>query len=373
MTAPMTITTIEPYHLLIPPAAFPAAAVRLSGGELAVNLVRVGCDDGAVAWGEAGWEDAAEIAEAVDVLAPVVIGADPLDRGTLWERMVDRLTSFDPPLAGGAAALSAIDIALWDLAGRALELPVYRLLGGRRLARLDVYVAGLSCAKPDVAAQEAREILERGFRALKIEFNGEPEHDLAVLEAVRETVGPEVPIIVDADGRYEDRDIALRIGAELDRREVFWYEDPLPPGEWREYVALRHALDTPLAGGKHLRSPGAFLSAFRAGAIDVATPDVRLCGGITGLVKIAELARWFGVRVSLHNPVSSLGVIASAHAALTLPNCLMTELAAALLFVEQDLLDPPLSFEDGFLVVPDGPGLGVTVSEQFLQEFAADT
>ncbi len=369
MTAPMSITTIQPYHLSIPPAA----AVRSSADQLAVNLVRVGCDDGAVVWGEAGWEDAAEVAEAVAVLAPVVIGADPLDRGALWERMVDRLTSFDPPLAGGAAALSAIDIALWDLAGRALGLPVYRLLGGRRLARLDVYAAGPSCAEPDVAAQQAQEILERGFRALKIEFGAGPEGDLAVLEAVRKALGPEVLILVDVDQGYEDLDTALRMGAELDRREVFWYEEPLPPGDWRDYVALRHALDTPLAGGKRLRSPGAFVSAFRAGALDIATPDVRLCGGITGLVKTAELARWFGVRISPHNGASSLGVIASAHVALTLPNCLMTEVAAALPFMEQGLLDPPLSFEDGFLVMPDGPGLGVTVNEQLLQEFAADT
>jgi len=371
VNAQMTITTVESRHLLVPlDVPIPASAARPLTEALAIHLVRVGCDDGAVAWGEAWWQDAAELDEAIAALGPVVCGADPLDRGALWELMVDRLTGLKQPLPGGAAALSAIDVALWDLAGRAAGMPVHRMLGGRRFARLDAYALGIYLEEPDVAARKARELLQRGFHALKIKFGAGPERDLAVLEAVREAVGPQVPVLVDANRACADRAAAMEVGAALDRHEVFWYEEPLPAGDWSDYVALRHALDTPIAGGERLRSPGAFLEAFRVGALDVAMPDVRLCGGITGLVKTAELARWFGVRVSPHNWISRLGAIASAHAAVTLPNCLMTEIEATPTVVDERLLDPPLRLEDGFVVVPEAPGLGVTVDESFVEEFA---
>lgn len=367
----MAIALIEPVHLLIPlTEPIPASAARPLTEELSVHLVRVVCEDGATGWGEAWWSDTEELDAAVMLLGQVIIGADPLDRGALWERMVDRLTTRSDPLPGGAAALSALDIALWDLAGRALDLPVYQLIGGRRLARLDAYAVGIYLEEPDVAARKARAILERGFRAVKIKFGAGPERDLAIFDAVREAIGPEVPLLVDANQAYADREVALTLGMELDRREAFWYEEPMPPGDWSDYVALRHALDTPIAGGECLRSPGAFLQAFRAGALDVAMPDVRLCGGITGLLKTAELARWFGVRISPHNWASQLGAVASAHAAVTIPGCVMTEIEATLTPATEHLLEPPLRLEEGFLALPEGPGLGVSVNAQFVEEFA---
>lgn len=365
------VATVEARHLLVPlQRPIPPSAARPESAALAIHLVRMGSDDGAVAWGEAWSQDAAELDEALELLAPICIGADPLDRGVLWERMVDRLTGLAQPVPGGAAALSALDIALWDLAGHATGMPVYRMLGGRRLARLDSYATGIYLEEPEAAAQRAVELLRRGFHAIKIKFGAGPERDMAVLDAVREAVGPQVPVLVDANQAYEDRATALELGAAVDRREGFWYEEPMPPGDWRDYVALRHALDTPIAGGERLRSPGAFLEAFAMGALDVAMPDVRICGGITGLVKVAELARWFGVRISPHNWASQLATVASAHAAVTLTNCLMTEVEATVRPVSGRLLDPPLQLEDGFVVLPEGPGLGVRVDEGFVAQFA---
>lgn len=370
----MQIRSITPRHLSVPlEEPIPASVARPVTHELAVHLVRVECDDGTVAWGEAWLKDAEPpreaLAEALDLLTPLLLGADPLDRGALWERMVDRLLAADEPLAGGAAALSALDIALWDLAGRSVELPVFRLLGGRRIERLDAYATGIYLEEPSIAAEKARRILDQGFRAIKIKAGAGVERDIEVLEAVREAVGIEVPLLVDANQAYE-RDEAMALGAALDRHEVFWYEEPTPPGDWSDYVALRHANDTPIAGGETLRSPGAFLRAFQAGALDVAMPDVRLCGGITGMMKIAELARWMGVRISPHNWSSPIGAIASGHAAVTIPGCLMTELEATPTPVSERLISPPLRLIDGFLALPEGTGLGVTVDESFVDQFA---
>lgn len=362
---------MSPLHLLVPlEEPIPASVARPLTEELSVHLVRVECQDGEVAWGEAWWSDRRELHEAVELLAPAVIGADPLDRVALWERMVDRLTSRKEPLPGGAAALSAIDVALWDLAGRSAGMPIFRLIGGRRFARLDAYATGIYLEEPEVAARKAAVMLERGFRAVKVKAGAGLERDAQVLEAVRETVGPQVPVLVDANQAFDDLQEALDLGAALDRHEVFWYEEPMPPGDWSGYVALRHGVDTPIAGGERLRSPGAFLQAFRAGALDVAMPDVRLCGGITGMLKAAELARWFGVRISPHNWASQLGAMASGHVAVTLPNCMMTELEATRTPLTESLLDPPLEIEDGFLIIPEAPGLGVTVDEEVVEKFA---
>jgi len=368
----MIVTGVEALQLRVPlQEPIPPSVARPLTHELSVLLARVSTASGVIAYGE-GWCKAPDgFLEAVEMLAPVVMGADPLDRGALWERMVDRLVSQKRRLAGGASALSALDQALWDLAGHAVGLPVHALLGGKRLARLDAYATGLYLEEPDVLAAKAREFLERGFQAVKMKVGGDWDQDLAALAAVRKAVGTQTPLLVDANQAYDDRETALAMGRELDRYEVFWYEEPLPAGRWEDYAALRPALDTPITGGETLRTPAAFLGAFRAGALDVAMPDVRLCGGITGVVKVAELARWFDVRVSPHNWASPIGAIAAAHAAVTLANCTLIEVEATRTPVSEGLITPPLTFEDGFLIVPDGPGLGIQVNGDFVSRFTA--
>lgn len=367
----MMISSIESRHLSVPLVEpIPASAARPLTETLSVHLLRLESDGGEVAWGEAWCNSAGELDEAVELLAPLVLGADPLDRGALWERMVDRLTGEKQALPAGASALSAIDVALWDLAGRAVGLPVHQMLGGRRRERLEAYATGIYHEEPEVAARKAGEMLERGFHAVKIKAGAGLERDIAVLGAVREAVGPEVLLLVDANQGLEGRDEAMELGAALDRHEVFWYEEPLPPGDWTDYVSLRHALNTPLAGGERLRSPGAFLQPLLRGALDVMMPDVRLCGGITGLLKTAELARWFGVRVSPHNWASQIGLIASTHAALTLTNCVMTEVETTRTPVSEGLLERPPDFDHGFVLLPEGPGLGISVREDFVADHA---
>ena len=367
----MTITAIDAVHLRVPlDEPIPPSAARPLTESLSIHLVRLTCDDASASWGEAWCDSAPALDDAVELLSPILLDADPLDRGALWERMVDRLTAQKEPPEGGAAALSALDIALWDAAGRSLGLPVWRMLGGRRMARLDAYATGIYFEEPEVAARKARKMLEAGFHAVKIKAGAGVEQDIAVLEAVREAIGPQVPLMVDANQGFADREEALAFGAAADRVEVFWYEEPLPPGDWTEYVTLRHALDTPIAGGERLRSPGAFLQALSVGALDVVMPDVRLCGGITGLVKIADLARWFHVQVSPHNWASQIAAIASSHTAVTMRNCVMTEVEATRTGASEGMLEQPVRFDDGFVVIPEGPGLGIALNEEFVSRHA---
>ncbi len=369
----MNIVAVEPIHLHVPLSEpIPPSVARPLTQALDVHLVRVICDDGTVAYGEAWCRDWVALMEAVELLAPVVEETDPLDRGVLWERMVDRLRVQREPVEGGAGVLSALDQALWDLAGRALDMPVWQLLGGRRVARLDTYATGLYLEDPDILARKAEEFLARGFRSLKMKVGAGREQDIAAVRAVKTVADTQVRVMVDANQAWPDRDEAMAMGVELDRYELYWLEEPMPPTDWSGYVGLRAALDTPIAGGETLRTPGQFLAAFQAAALDVAMPDVRLCGGITGLVKIADMARWFGVQVSPHNWSSPLGAIASSHAAVTLANCAITEIEATVTPVSEELTETGLIFEDGFLVLPDGPGLGVTVSEDFVTRYRVE-
>ncbi len=367
----MRIASVEPVHLRIPfdqPRSVDAGSPPATGSRL--HLLRLETDDGAVAWGEAAAGSAAEMDDAVEMLASALIDAEVLDRGTLWERMVDRLMGEKEPPPGGAAALSAVDLALWDLAARAVDLPVYQMIGGTHRARLEACAVGISENDPEAAARQAQEMRARGFHAVTLPVDGDLERDVAMLDAVREALGPQARLLVDARQRLESCDQAMELGAALDRHEVFWYEEPLPPDDWTDYVSLRHALNTPLAGGERLRSPGAFLQALLRGALDVVTPDVRLCGGITGLLKIADLARWFGVRLSPHNEASQIGLIASTHVALTLPNSVMTAVEIDALPLTESLLQTPPGFDAGFIVLPDGPGLGIRVNQSFIAEHA---
>ncbi len=369
----MTIAAVDAIHLQVAAdLPSPAAGAASLPHSLPIHLVRLTCDDGATAWGEACCGSLGALDEAIELLAPILLDADPLDRGALWERMVDRLSGLKEPLEGGAGALSALDIALWDAAGRALGLPVWRILGGRRMARLDAYATCTCSGQPEAAAREAREVIAAGLHALKITLGRGVDEDTALLEAVRAAVGPQVPLLVDANQGCENRDEAMALGAAADRAEALWYEEPLPQDDWAEYVALRHSLNTPIAAGRGLRSPGAFLQAFDRGALDIATPDVRLCGGITGLLKIAELARWFNVQVSPHNASSQIATIASSHAAVTLRNCLISEANLTGSRASEGLLEGPVQLEDGFITVPDGPGLGITISEEFVSRHAVE-
>ncbi|MCD6359828.1 MAG: mandelate racemase/muconate lactonizing enzyme family protein [Armatimonadetes bacterium] len=363
----MAIAVVEPVCLHVPlETPIPPSVARPLTERLEMHLVRVVTDDGAVAWGEAWCRDRKALYEAVELLAPVLVGEAPVDRGALWERMVDRLKAQSEPPPGGAGALSALDQALWQLAALELDMPVYQLIGGRRLARLDTYATGLYLEPIDDLVHKAGELLARGFRAVKMKVGEDEAHDLEAVRAVKDALGDQARLLVDANQAWGDRDEALRRGVELDRLELFWLEEPMPPDDWSGYVTLRNALDTPIAGGETLRTPGQFRAAFQVGALDVAMPDVRLCGGLTGLLKVADMARWFGVQTSPHNWSSPLGVIASAHTAVTLTNCQIIEIEATVTPVSEEFISPPLDLRDGFLDLPDGPGFGVEVNEDFV-------
>ncbi len=287
----------------------------------AAMLVRVTADDGVVGWGEAYGPPEPTAAIVAHVLAPLILGADPFDTLPLWERMYGRTRDNG---RGGMVlhAISAVDIALWDLKGRALGVSVSRLLGGRFRERVQAYATGLYFRpRAEFAAElvaEARGYVDEGFRAVKLKVGLTPEANRRHARAVREAIGPGVALMVDANHAY-DAATAIRLGREFERLDVRWFEEPVIPEDIEAYVEVSRALDLPIAGGEAEFSRFGFRRLLAARAVDIVQPDLTATGGFTECQRVAALASAWGVRYLPHVCGSAVGLAAALQLVAALP------------------------------------------------------
>jgi D-galactarolactone cycloisomerase len=353
-------------------------------------LVEVRTDDGLVGWGEAGSGTLPRVGKTFveDVLAPLALGADPFDLEAIAQRVQ---ATFDRAgWVGGLAvqAWSGLEVALWDLMGKATGRPVCQLLGGRVRERVMAYATGLYYAPtaPDPTAarcEEARGYVAAGYRAMKMKVGGlAPEADVREVAAIRAAIGDDVLLMADANGAYDAR-TAIRVGRELERLGLRWFEEPVQRGDLDGYLDVKAALGIPITGGEHLGDPDDFRELVRRRAVDILQPDVANCGGLAAARRIAGLARAFHVRVFPHVWGTPVAVAAGLHLAATLPTTpptvTPTPLAQELVFefdstphpIRDAMMTPDLRPAGGWLTVPSGPGLGVNVDPAVLRHFAA--
>ena len=353
-------------------------------------LVEVETDDGLVGWGEAGSGTLPRTGKVFveEVLRPLAVGVDPFDVNVLWQAAQ---ATFDRAGWGGGFAvqtLSGLEIALWDLMGKATGRPVCQLLGGRVRDRVQAYATGLYYypTAGDPSAQrreEARGYLELGYRAMKMKVGGlSPADDVREVEGIRAAIGDDVLLMVDANGGYDSR-TAIQVGRELDRLGVAWFEEPVQRGDLDGYVEVKRALEMPITGGEHLGSRDAFRELLARRAVDIVQPDVANAGGLSESRRIAALAQAFHVRVFPHVWGTPLAVAAGLHFAATLPTTpptvTPTPLAQEPIFefdntphpIRDAMMSEALRPKEGWLAVPSGPGLGVEVDPTVLRQFAA--
>lgn len=349
--------------LLTPPAGAPWASVELL-------LVRA--HSGAlVAYGEAASVPREDFVAAVDFLGDFLGVAEATDFDLLWQRLAWALRDHQPqPAAAYAAALSAVDAALWDLAGQALNLPCWRLLGGARSRLVDCYLTGLWAGQSDLEKQAKR--LSERFGALQLRLSGDRDRDVAAARLLRRVIGDNAPLRLDGAAAYPEAEAALELSRALEPLEVFWLQDPLPPGDWAAWTRVSGQLPCALAGGRSLLSLRGADEALAAGALDVLTPDVRLAGGPSGGRRLAALAWARGAAVSFGGGPSPLGQLVALHLSAATMHAGPLEVALPREALG-GLLDPALSLRDGFLSLPDGPGLGPRVSERFLERYQVET
>ena len=304
-------------------------------------------------------------------LCPYLIGQDPQRIEYLWQMCYRRPFYRGGPSTG--AALSAIDMALWDILGKAHDMPVYQLLGGlaRDKVRLYGHVTGRT---PEEAAAQARQRAARGITAIRFRaFHsyddiGLHDHRLAMrqqveyLAAIREAVGDEVDLIVECHGRY-DPEWAVRLARELAPYRPFMLEDPIRHEDPAALAQVRQHTDIPLATGERYHDKWAFRELVTHRYVDYLRPDVCHCGGITEVRKIAALAETHLLNLIPHNNAGPLGTAASLHISLALNNVVLMEAPFVNGDAATDVVGPYPTVVAGYALPLEGPGLGVTLDE----------
>lgn len=301
-------------------------------------------------------------------LRPHLLGADPLKIDQHWEKMYG-LTRWYGRKGVAISALGGIDIALWDLRGKTLGKPIYKLLGAERDS-VPAYASGLFWHDDlTVLEKEAAGYIDRGFRRVKMRLGHSLAYDVDAVEAVRRAVAPDNDVIIDGSHRYTI-ETAERLGNVLAANKVFWFEEPLPPEDIDSYVTLRRRLSIPLAAGENDFGVQGFRELLRAKALDIVQPDACRAGGITECLRIGRMAAESSVRVATHTWSDAVGLMANAHLIAALANGITVEVdQTGNPFIDQ-LLTEPLQIRDGLLRLPDAPGLGIEIDRAALRRFA---
>lgn len=362
----------------------PRALARNDGRHLCVYpaqaevlLVRIVTDDGLVGWGEAHSPPIPRVAQALitDLFAPQLIGRDPLAIDALWDALYASMRLRGYGTGVMLEAIAGIDIALWDLAGKALGQPVYRLLGGPYSTHIPCYLSGVPGATVDDRIRAARGFVAEGYTAMKLSVGRGPlDEDLDGVEAVIEAVRGDADVLVDAHGVYDAR-TAVAAGRRLERAGAGWFEDPLPPEDVDGYAALCQTLDIPVANGETECNRWQFLDKFRKRAADVILPDVCRAGGISEGRKIALIADLHNVRWCVHASISTpIHLAAGLHLAAATPNFLLCEYPQSFRTtpLANALVETPLRPVDGFMDIADVPGLGVSFNRDVFRELCLD-
>ncbi len=342
-----------------------------------VLLVRIVTEDGLAGWGEAHSPPIPRVAQALiaDLFAPLLLGRDPLATDAIWDALYASMRLRGYGTGVMLEALAGVDIALWDLAGKALGQPVYRLLGGPYRTRIPCYLSGIPGTTVEERVAGAREAVGRGFTAMKTSVGRGPlDEDLDGVEAIVEGVRGKADVLVDAHGVYDARS-AVAAGRRLEQMGAGWLEDPLPPEDVEGYAALCAALDLPVASGETECTRWQFNEKLRRRASDVILPDVCRAGGITEGRKIALVADLYNVPWCVHASISTaVHLAAGLHLAAATPNFLLCEYPQSFRAspLANALLQTPLVCEGGHIQLPDAPGLGIAFDEEALAAHALD-
>ena len=373
-------------HVLKSPLTEPFAFSQGWVRQRSATIVEVLTDAGHIGWGEAfaqGLEPPEIAAAAIEhALKPQVIGADPLDTEVLWHRMYHATRDYGRK-GSVVAAISAVDIALWDIAGKARGEPIHKLLGGAFRNRVEPYATGFyrihGQGEAARLAEEAIRHREAGFRFMKVKLGYGVDDDIACMAAiVRAIEGRGVTLMIDTNHAY-GRAEALRLGRALADCNLRWYEEPVAPEDARGYAEMRAKLSMPIAGGENEHTLFGFRELFAAGAVDIAQPDLGSCGGISAARHIVALAQSHGVAVNPHVWGSAIAQAASLQMIAALPVAHHSLFAQEPVFeydrsshpFRQQLIGTPIVAHGGWVAVPSGPGLGIEIDRAVLEKYRA--
>ena len=350
-----------------------------------VGLLKIETDEGITGWGEGYVGARGDFVK--QLFGDLLIGADPLNRNALWQGMFDRVYNGNNAGGFGGSAISAVDIALWDIAGKAAGQSVSDLLGGRVRDKVAVYATGLYYTEgefPTRLLDEATMYVELGFKGMKTKIGGLPiAEDVRRVGAIRGAIGDDIRLMVDANQAYP-ASTAIRIGNQLADLDITWFEEPVNAKDVDAYLQVQAAVPMPVAGGENLRTRYEFKDFFARRAYDIVQPDVVNAGGITEMRNIAMTANSYGILVNPHVWGSPVMIAASLHLASTIPPCPpayeprpyeqepVMEFDRTPSGIREGITAEPFDQQDGFITVPTAPGLGVEIDEDAVRRLASD-
>ena len=356
-----------------------------------VHLVEIETDEGITGWGECFGPGNIALANKYiveKVIQPLITGEDPINKEYIWHKVYNLLR--DSGQKGmPIQALSGIDIALWDILAKKAKLPLYQLLGGKTNNKIPVYGYGMMLQKKSVEElcelfkKEANQIKEKNFKAMKMKVGLGPKEDLKLVSAVREAIGDDFKLMVDANHAYNKND-ALYVGRGLDEMEIYWFEEPVAPEDYDGYKELKEKLKTNIAGGEAEFTKYGWNQLIKNNCIDIAQPEVCGLGGITEYLKVSALAQSNFIPIVNHVWGSALSVAVNLHLLTSLPdmpgglfptksmlefdttekNIFITDLAEEKFSILDQVKD-----KDGFASPLENIGIGINPKKEFIKEY----
>ncbi|MFD1641283.1 mandelate racemase/muconate lactonizing enzyme family protein [Halohasta litorea] len=356
-------------------------------GNFPWTLVRVYTDAGIVGTGEAYWGAGAP--ELIERMKPFVIGENPLDIDRMTEHLVQKMSGEGSIGGVTVTAISGIEVALHDLAGKILGVPAYQLLGGKYRDKVRVYCDCHTAdeADPIACADEAERVVdELGYDALKFDLDVpsghekdranrhlrgiEIDHKVSIVEAVTERVGSRADVAFDCHWTFSGGS-AKRLAEALEPYDVWWLEDPVPPENHDVQREVTQSTSTPIGVGENVYRKHGQRRLIENQAVDIIAPDMPKVGGMRETRKIADLADMYYIPVAMHNVASPIATMGSAHVGAAIPNSLAVEYHSYELGWWEDLVEEDV-IEDGYIEIPEKPGLGVTLDMDVVEEKMVD-
>jgi len=345
-------------------------------------LVEIETTDGVVGWGECYGPSAVAKSFIDTQLAARVIGRDPFDVEVIWEDLYNRIKDYGPK-GMSIAAISGIDIALWDLMGKIVGKPVHKLIGGAFRTEVAAYATGMYFVDMNnlvsEAVEEAEGYARAGFKAMKMKIGlGSIAKDIERVAAVKKAIGPDVKLMVDANHSLSVP-TAIRMGRKLEALDIDWFEEPISPEDIDGYIEVTRALDIAVAGGENEFTRWGFKDAITRKAMDIVQPDVCAAGGISECKKIAAMAVAHGVECVPHAWGSAVGLAATIHFLASLPDQppAFFPVPPMLEFEQEEnpfrdhMAKTPIVQVNGTVAVPTAPGLGIEVDRAVIERYRA--
>jgi len=356
-------------------------------GNFPWTLVRVYTDAGVVGTGEAYW--GAGVPELIERMKPFVIGENPLDIDRLYEHLIQKMSGEGSVEGVTVTAISGVEIALHDLAGKLLDVPAYQLLGGKYRDEVRVYcdLHTESEANPEACADEAERVVEDlGYDALKFDLDvptgfemdrsnrhlrpPQIRHKVDIVREVTERVRDVADVAFDCHWSFSAGS-AKRLASKLEEFDVWWLEDPVPPENIEVQREVTGSTTTPIATGENRYRVTEMRRLIESHAVDIVAPDLPKVGGMRETRKIADVANQFYVPVAMHNVSSPVATMAAAHVGAAIPNALAVEYHSYELGWWADLVEESV-IGDGYIQVPEKPGLGLTLDMDAVEEHMVD-